>query len=660
MTKLRLQFLAFFILLQLGVIFLLGNSYRQMRIEEKSLWEGESAKVYNQMQAQISDFLNLEDARSFKDYRFSQSKEGEAFTTRSPLSEISPVGLPKGWLGYFQVEPDGGFSTPYLPPENPKSLSDYSERFRKQTELEKSTLRFRKEMQGALAERVSPKDVSIPHLKPPPAPAKVFDAKEKAKSAPNVYPNPIAEKKQEAKSGEMESPKMAAPAADYSSQLGRREETVQEGSIQNFRQTQSSASSAAGPTLKKSRAAPLKESSQRPIEPVPAGAPKPSSFAQSSELNKTTSIVWLDPFQAKVSGQFLIFFRRVSVDQKMYLQGFVLETQKFFEALMQNSFENSELPKFSWVRWVWEDELIAQYGQVQSASNKQNTLFWRWMAYPLNSIRWKVVGEAWPQVSTRLYLNILSAGLFLFSTLGLFWIYRSSAAQIRLSQKRQDFVAAVSHELKTPLTSIRMYSEMLEDDWVKDEAKKKEYYQNIHQESERLSRLIENVLQMARLEKQNHPVHLIKQNPEADLKHWALQFETLAQKEGFEFVLKLPDSLPSIEYDPDALKEIFLIFMENSIKFSKNASKKLLELIVKVDGSFLNFVWRDYGPGVPEAELRKIFEKFYRIENELTRKTKGTGIGLAIAKMTMESMRASIEAKNREEGLDILLKFPIS
>jgi len=659
MTKLRLQFSVFFILLQLGIIFLLGNSYRQMRIEEKSLWEGESAKVYNQMQAQVSDFLNLEDARSFKDYRFFQSKEGETLTTRSPLSEISPMGLPKGWLGYFQVEPDGSFSTPYLPPENPKSLSDYSERFHKQTELEKSTLRFRKEMQGALAERVSPKDVSTPHLKPPPAPAKVFDAKEKAKSAPNVYPNPIAEKKQETKSGEMESPKMAAPAADYSSQLGRREETVQEGSIQNFRQTQSSASSAAGPTLKKSRAAPLKESSQKPIEPVPAGAPKPSSFTQSSELNKASSVVWLDPFQAKVSGQFLIFFRRVSVDQKMYLQGFVLETQKFFEALMQNSFENSELPKFSWVRWVWEDELIAQYGQVQSASHKQNILFWRWMAYPLNSIRWKVMGQAWPQVSTRFYLNIFSAGLFLFSTLGLFWIYRSSAAHIRLSQKRQDFVSAVSHELKTPLTSIRMYSEMLEDDWVNDEAKKKEYYRNIHDESQRLSRLIENVLQMARLEKQHHPVHLIQQSPASDLKHWALQFETLARKEGFQFILKTPDVIPVIEYDPDALKEIFLIFMENSIKFSKNASKKIMELLVQQEASQLSFVWKDYGPGVPANELKQIFEKFYRVENELTRKTKGTGIGLAIVKMTAEAMKGKVEARNNKEGFEILLRFPV-
>ncbi len=658
MTKLRLQFLFFFLLLQLGIFFLLSNSYRQMRIEEKSLWDAESTKVYNQIQLEISDLLNLEDARSFKDYRFYQS-QGADSSARSALSDLVNPRLPKGFLGYFQLDPDGSFSTPYLPQENQKSLPDYSLRIAKQNELEKTTAAFRKEMQGALVERVVPKPTPMPNAGPPSV-AGGFNQPlpQKPKSSANIYPNPLVEQKQR-KSLDVEegAQKMAAPASIASAQLARREEAAADDSVKMFEQVQNSKSESSDQEFKLQKSAPKKESLRAEKPLAPRESAKSPVLQEPSPAKYRSSVVWLDPFQAKVSGEFLIFFRRVWVDQKMYLQGFAMNTQKFFEGLMQNSFENSTLPEFSGVRWLSDNQLIAQYGKIES---KQHILFWRSMAYPLNSIRWILMGEAWPKISTRLYLNLLSAGLFLFSTIGLFWIYRSSAAHIRLSQKRQDFVSAVSHELKTPLTSIRMYSEMLEDDWVKDETKKKEYYQNIHQESERLSRLIENVLQMARLEKHSYSPHLIYQSPEADLRHWASQFAALCKKEGFEFRLSLENPLPPIHYDSETLKEVLLILLENSIKFSRHAEKKLLELIVKKEGNFLSLIWRDYGPGVPAQDLKHIFEKFYRVENELTRKTKGTGIGLAIAKMTIESMKANIEAKNRENGFDVLLKFPIS
>lgn len=661
MKKLRLQFAIFFFLLQAGILFLLLNSYRQMSIEEKSLWESESTKVYNQMQAQISDLLNIEDARSFKEYRF---------VSRSPLSDLTTLNSKKAWLGYFQIDPDGSFSTPYLPGEQNKKTENYSERLQKQKALEQATLSFRKEMKGAFAER------SIEDKRD-----KKSYAAEKVKAAPNIYPNPIQSKSQQNRLNTAPLMKKEAP------QLARREEAAAEDSIQTFEKnslstsagapataaapqpTRDAAEAAAAPVEKeliekdtplekqKRALAPKKmlESKKVPSQIISSAAKPPSS----SVASPNTSIVWLDPFQTKISGSFLLFFRRVWVEEKMYLQGFVLQTQPFFESLMQNSFENSDLPNFSFIRWVNKEEAIAQYGRIQNEAT-QKILFERDMEYPLGNLALRIMGKAWPQISTRLYLNLFSGGLFLFSTLGLFWIYRSSAAHIRLSQKRQDFVSAISHELKTPLTSIRMYSEMLEDGWVEDENKKKEYYRNIHQESERLSRLIENVLQMSRLEKQTYRLNLVRQNPSEDLRSWEKQFKELAAREGFSFHLELEAELPSVEYDPEALKEVLLILLENSIKFSKTAAHKKINLILKKEKSYLNFIWRDEGPGVPEKELNQIFEKFYRVENELTRKTKGTGIGLAIAQATVQAMGAKIEARNLEiQGLEIVVSFTI-
>lgn len=651
MTKLRLQFLAFFIVLQLGIAFLLFNSYRQMAIEEKSLWDSESVKVYNQMQAKISDLLNLEDARSFRDYRFYSGKEGGP---RSVLSDLSDANFPKGWKGYFQMDPDGSFSTPYLPEAvgGLRNSADYAERLKKQEALEKATSAFRKEMKGAFANRSLPeKTVSAP-------PKSSASGSGPAKSAPNIYPNPIASKQvaSQFSSPGAEKAKMAEPPLEMAPQLARRQESADEESVKNF------AKSPAMPS-----AAPVEQEARKKDQKASASAGRDSTMLEESSepkpvmqapkpLNRESAVIWLDPFQAKVSDGALIFFRRVWVDQQMYLQGFVLETQNYFSGLMQSSFENSQLPSFAWVSWTSANDAIAQYGRVES----QQLLFWKEMAYPLNNVRWEIHGEGWPKISTRFYLNILSGSLFVFATLGLFWIYRSSAAQVRLSQKRQDFVAAVSHELKTPLTSIRMYSEMLEDDWVGNEEKRKEYYKNIRRESERLSRLIENVLQMARLEKQSYQLSLVEQSPGEDVKEWGKQFKDLASREGFSFRLKAVDPLPVIRYEAEALKEVLLIFLENSIKFSRQSARKEIDLEIKLNGDRLEWIWKDSGPGVPERELSQIFGKFYRVENELTRKTKGTGIGLAIAKASIDALGAQVRAANRKEGgLEVKLSFPL-
>ncbi len=572
MTRLRLQFVLFFFLLFGTASFFLWNSYRQVAREERELWRSSAEKVYNQMQAAVSDFLTREDARKVEEYH-----------GVGPLSE-PPIGDPKGLLGYFEMNTEGTLSIPSLP------RTEGPEKERRQKQLEDLTLSLRKEVSGhppRPASSVSKGFVELGSLaaepQRPPAPG------QSGSMAQNIYPNPVQE------------------------QAVRLEEK------------------------------------KRALAPSPPTEPAALFGAVSVSTN---------PFQARLIDQrFLVFYRHVWADGTERLQGFAVALERFFAWLMEQSFANSDLPEFAAARLELDAQPVAKYGVVEITN--RSPFFERPLGYPLNLLVWRVYADRLPHLSNRLWLHALSALLIVLVTAGLFTIYRSASAQVVLSQMRQDFVSAVTHELKTPLTSIRMYSEMLEDGWAADEEKKRDYYRQISRESGRLTRLVENVLQLARLEKKTFRLSLKTQDPTADLNEIGEDLRKIAEAGHFEWALRLTPPLPPVRYDPEALKQILLALLDNSLKFGAEAANRLLELGAAQEGGRLVLFFRDRGPGVPEGELKKVFNNFYRVENERTRKTKGTGIGLAMCRMLAEAMGVSIAAANRSGGgLEIRLEFP--
>ena len=245
----------------------------------------------------------------------------------------------------------------------------------------------------------------------------------------------------------------------------------------------------------------------------------------------------------------------------------------------------------------------------------------------------------------------------LFLNLALLLLYRSYATQSLLARKRQDFVSAVTHELRTPLTSIKMFGELLEDGLSLSEEKRHEYYTIINKESSRLSRLIDNILQLSSLEKKNYHPHLITEPLQDTLQSLIPELKHLAEKSGATFYHTIESEAPSVTFDREAIEQILFIFLENSLKFSAHSDEKNILLSLKSEGGHVILSWKDTGPGVDEAELKKIFEPFYRVENELTRKTKGTGIGLAMAKMLSDAMNIKLVAQNSNPGLTFYLIF---
>ena len=266
-----------------------------------------------------------------------------------------------------------------------------------------------------------------------------------------------------------------------------------------------------------------------------------------------------------------------------------------------------------------------------------------------------------PDESGSGYVYAIGLLLVLASTVGLWAVYRSVAAAVDFSERRSNFAAAVSHELKTPLTAIRMYGEMLRDGMVSDAAKEKEYSATITAEAERLTRLIQNVLEFSKLERGAHQLDLVSGSLGEPLREVLRILEPHARSQGFVLALDLDDPLPAVRFDPDAFQQILFNLIDNALKYAATADTKRVDLCARrVEGAVVVRV-RDYGPGVAREHRPHLFDAFYRGEKELTRRTRGAGIGLALVQSLAKQMDAAVSARNRPEGgFEVALRFPLS
>jgi len=251
-----------------------------------------------------------------------------------------------------------------------------------------------------------------------------------------------------------------------------------------------------------------------------------------------------------------------------------------------------------------------------------------------------------PGVGSAGYVYGLSVALVVAAVLGLIALYRMVAVAITFAERRSDFAAAVSHELKTPLTAIRMYGEMLRDGMVASDAKRQEYYRHITAESERLSRLINNVLEFARLENGAREVALVT-GPVAPVVREAVELaRPHLDAEGFTLELELDGDVPPARFERDALIQVLFNLIDNAVKYARDAGERRIVLRVARDEGGVRIVVRDHGPGVPERHLARVFEPFYRGERELTRRSKGTGLGLALVRGLVERMGGRVAGRN--------------
>ena len=221
---------------------------------------------------------------------------------------------------------------------------------------------------------------------------------------------------------------------------------------------------------------------------------------------------------------------------------------------------------------------------------------------------------------------------------------RATDREARLAQAKSTFVANVSHELKTPLSLISLFSEILELGRVNNEAKKAEYYGIIRHESRRLNKTIDNILDFSRIEAGRKTYELVDGDMAEVIDQVLSTHRYQVINSGFDIQTDIQASLPSVLIDRDAMAQAISNLLDNAIKYSGRV--KQLSIIAKTVESDLSIEIADHGVGIPRAEQAKIFEKFYRVGNGLVHDVKGSGLGLSLVKHIIEAHKGTISVES--------------
>jgi signal transduction histidine kinase len=235
--------------------------------------------------------------------------------------------------------------------------------------------------------------------------------------------------------------------------------------------------------------------------------------------------------------------------------------------------------------------------------------------------------------------------LLLAIVLGLGATYRLVRRESEMARLKADFVANVSHDLKTPLSLIRMYAETLEMNRVPDEAARRDYYGVITRESERLTRLINNVLDFSRIEggRQRYDLQPTAVEP---VIHEAIEaFRHPLAQHGFKVETEIDPALPEVPMDPAAVGQALANLIDNAIKYSGEGRR--LRVAAHRKGAQVAIEVADDGIGIPLAEQARIFDKFYRVGRSETQGRRGSGLGLALVTHIAEAHGGSVSVESR-------------
>jgi signal transduction histidine kinase len=246
--------------------------------------------------------------------------------------------------------------------------------------------------------------------------------------------------------------------------------------------------------------------------------------------------------------------------------------------------------------------------------------------------------------------------LMLLAGLGLVWT--NVRRELRLSRLKSDFVANVSHELKTPLALIRLFAETLELGRVPTDEKKLQYHRIINKESRRLTQLINNILDFSRIEAGRKEYRPVRTDLAAVVRDVVDAYRFPIEQHGFTLRVDVAEDLPELELDPEALSQALINLLNNAIKYSPD--EKSIVVAARRDGDRVLVSVADRGIGIPKAEQKRIFEKFYRVESSVVHTTKGSGLGLALVQHITEAHGGSVEVTSAPgEGSTFTLSFPV-
>jgi len=717
MRKLKWSIIGFIILLLIPAIVIFSDAVSRLKWETVYQNANLSKDLTQRINSELQQRIKVEELRPFSDYRFliASGDTQQNYLQQSPLAAFPVKPSIPGLLGYFQVDGNGGYSSPLLPTQNSVALG-YGvsvENLRQRQERVESIYRIlsenklasgntstqslvlaRKKLSGQLGNRETMVPDAATQFSSQPYTQSKYEEQAGGSIAESAFD--IAEQPDDyTVEGEMTSfdeivqaPPLDVPSEfsvlkkrapksskEESALLGKVQEIELEKNVQRIRLEEREHKIAADNQSKRMK----RKEQNLLLSPAPSQRGSYNSNGDTSPPTSNRADIKVALFENEVepfefslldSGHFILY-RQVWHEGKRFFQGSIIDQTKFLESMILSPYRMSSISLVSNLIIGYQDSVLqaisagSRNRYVSNRSELKGTLLHEArLISPMEdfSLIYSVAEiSVWDKSKPLLLTGAIFTLVLVF---GGFLFYRLGVRQFKLSAQQQDFVSSVSHELKTPLTSIRMYGEILKAGWASEE-KKQEYYAFIFDESERLSRLINNILQLAKMNRGELDVNpttvsvgelldLVKSRvlDSCIASGFELNFPQCSIEEGS---LKFDDL--NINVDKDAFIQVMINLIDNSIKFGKAADRKQIDIEPLLTHNKLTISVRDYGPGISSKHLKKIFELFYRAENEMTRQTSGTGIGLALVHQLVNSMGGRIRVENVNPGVLFSMTF---
>ena len=640
---------------------------------------GEFAEVAEQVRQDVKrkldEFMRAEQQRQYTDYLYSYVPENLVDAGQFPLLR-SPLGnrLSNDFAyGYFQIEPDGNIVAPYYPGKAPSPVAqdetaqavwDNYHNVRNNVVPSVSIQAGELQLPMADANPKTDSSVSAPTLTKEgsanQAVAETKGSSGRAKAYPIESLNQEAQQVQvfrqqrsivASNSAVQSDSQQAFDVADGLvpqtqtpvDQFGRMRAEEPSAPVQGERANESAATV-----------------SRRPEQSMTAGV---GQQAASSALVSDTVQIRIEPFvplvvpdpgrTESIFGGQVFLLRHVQIESRHVLQGFQLDEQRLIAEVEQSA--------RSFVRDGMGFEL-PQVRRVngQAGGPDEDAAYTAVLGFGFGDLVLNLteIDPAW--ITRRIgelrhiYLGIIATVIAAVG-LSLLSLWHNVRAQAALAQKKDDFISAVSHELRTPLTSIRMYTEMLEKNWVKSADKVSEYYRTMRQESERLSRLVENVLDFARLQKGRKNYAFRLGSIDECVAGVVEMMRPYAGQHGFTIQTELAVT-GQTRFDKDAITQIVVNLVDNAVKYARCATDKTILVRTRNEPGFTIIEVQDHGPGIPRRQHKRVFEQFYRCDDDAPCESQppgqpqmtGMGLGLTLVKRFAEAHEGYVEVLGGE------------
>lgn len=632
MNRLKLYILIFSLALAIPLGYFVARTSIGLDQEEEAELRYFAEELFALMEEELGDFIDREESRAIDEYNY---------LARS-VSGISPLAMKPAEpfvIGYFQNNPDGTMQTPLAPagiPVHPSKAELMAQLEAVNAEFNTKRGTATKSPDFAVLPESEVEKPPVPEYQPPIFAERYLDMGVRSSKRSKV--------KQKTRVREVPHQELmnVAPQMEFGFEEMRIRETPEGGMTYEY----------------ESHSGVLRE--DLPPEPTEQLAPA---------AGETKNVqVEMDPIQSMALGDGLVYmFRRILVNNQVFRQGVVVDVQKFMEHLVVAHFAGQPMARFANLRITSADdsqEFPMEVARVSAgaASDSPSYIIEHAFSRPFGFLKATLAYDEIPRSEGRATLRWMTIAVAAIMLIGMVSIYQSARVVVDTSERRSNFVSSVTHELKTPLTNIRMYIEMLEQGMARTPEREQEYYRILGEETTRLSRLITNVLEFSRLESRRRKLDLAQGDFTDVLGRVSELMSEKLKQEGFELMVEEPeDSTDPLRfaYDPEVMVGVVLNLMENSVKFGVDSEEKKITLSLSEVGNKVRIAVSDTGPGIPSHALKKVFDDFYRVEDEMTRSTKGTGIGLALVKKFVGAMGGTVRAENNKDaGCAIVMMFP--